>query len=373
VEARGNPRPAGGLGGRTAIDYERRMLSREFQLLVDACRSAIAGEPLPTGAIEAVHWAEFVSLARRHRVQALAWDSLRRAGTAVPAQQADQLAGDAARTAEQNLRSVAESARLRGAFEKSGVPVLFIKGLTLAAVAYPRPFLKMSRDIDILVPAGSVAEAGAVLRSGGYRLVEPEATASLTSWHSRRKESVWHKPDANLYLDLHTRLSDNPRLIPGIGLNSPMRLVEVAPKVALPTLIGDELFAYLCVHGASSAWFRLKWVTDIAALLRAAEAAEVERLYNRALLLGAGRAPAQALILANSLYGIALEPRLRDELLGDSRNRWLIGAALRLLAAGEPTARPFGTALIHLTQLLLLPGVRFKAGEIRRQLVEVLS
>ena len=91
---------------------------------------------------------------------------------------------------------------------------------------------------------------------------------------------MWQSPDG-LNVELHRRLADSLELIPGIGVGSPRQEVEVAPGVVLPTLAPDELFAYLCVHGASSAWFRLKWVTDLAALLCDCTAAEIARLYER--------------------------------------------------------------------------------------------
>ena len=66
---------------------------------------------------------------------------------------------------------------------------------------------------------------------------------------------------------LHTRVADHPDLLSQVGIDSPIQIVTVAKHIALPTLARDELFAYLTVHGASSAWFRLKWITDLAALL----------------------------------------------------------------------------------------------------------
>lgn len=50
-------------------------------------------------------------------------------------------------------------------------------------------------------------------------------------------------------------------------MESARQLVEVACGIELPTLARDEPSAHLCVHGASSAWFRLKWITDLAALI----------------------------------------------------------------------------------------------------------
>ena len=139
-----------------------------------------------------------------------------------------------------------------------------------------------------------------------------------------------------------------------------------------PTLAADELFAYLVVHGASSAWFRLKWITDFAALIHGVAAEELERLYLRSQELGAGRAAAQALLLADSIYGSLGEATaLKRRLQRDFQNRWLWRIAFRQLAGRleprEPTSHFLGTAAIHYSQFLLLPGPGFKISEFVRQ------
>jgi hypothetical protein len=210
----------------------------------------------------------------------------------------------------------------------------------------------------------------------GYRLSTPRHRRALRSWHERRKESVWGK-DGGLPLELHTRLADNPQLIPSITVGSPTQSVDVAAGIRLPTLAVDELFAYLCVHGASSAWFRLKWIADLAAILDGLPPAELERLHDRSLQLGAGRASGQAMLLADRLFGTLGESSLRSELERDSRIRWLAESASRQLAGRtdprEPTTVPLGTWRIHLTQFLLKPGPRFKLGEIVRQARDALA
>jgi len=77
----------------------------------------------------------------------------------------------------------------------------------------------------------------------------------------------------------------------------------VAPGIRLPTLARDEQFAYLCVHGASSAWFRLKWISDLAGVLHGQSGEMIERLFERSQALGAERAAGQALLLADRLFG----------------------------------------------------------------------
>jgi len=169
---------------------------------------------------------------------------------------------------------------------------------------------------------------------------------------------------------LHTRLADNARLIATIDVHSPRQLVEVTNGIALPTLADDELFAYLSVHGASSAWFRLKWITDVAAMLRGKP--DIERIFDRSQELGAGRAAGLALLLADRLYGTLAESPLRQRLVEDRGQRWLLRTAVEQLAGQaepqEPASTVFGTWRIHAMQLRLKPGLSFKVSEFSRQM-----
>ena len=177
---------------------------------------------------------------------------------------------------------------------------------------------------------------------------------------------------STVQIDLHTRLADNLQLIPDIDVRSPLQWVEVAKGISLPTLGPHHLFAYLAVHGASSAWFRLKWIADFAALVGSYPPAEIEHLWARSQDLGAGRAADQALLLADSLFGsLEASGDLKQRLLRDRASKRLFKAALNELSGRaepiEPTSRTLGTATIHWTQLLLLPGIEFKIAELLRQ------
>ena len=346
----------------------RRKLPDAFALAVACCRWTYceAGEETIRRLAKGMDWGAFLATCRRHRIQGLASHALAILDVAMPAPIHVALGGDARAIAEQGLVAAQESARLADAFGAARLPLLFLKGLTAGQLAYGNPFLKMSWDIDLLVAPEDLAPGAALLGKLGFALQIPRDSRQLASWHESWKESVWRRADG-VVVELHTRVADHPDLLPGLGVSSPRQTVGIAPGISLPTFAEEELFAYLCVHGASSAWFRLKWITDLAGVISQRSAEQTERLYARSQELGAGRAAAQALLLASMLYDIPLTAALGERL--DSKiNRWLADAALGELLRGEPTRRPFGTRIIHLTQFFLLDGAGYKWSEFKRQL-----
>ena len=131
------------------------------------------------------------------------------------------------------------------------------------------------------------------------------------------------------------------------------------PRLRDCARLGEEdLFAYLCMHGALHWWNRLKWLADVNALLASTPEDGVERLVRAAEARGAGRAAAQALLLCRRLLGTPLPARLMATLDKSATVRWLEATALSAMtqakantirttrASGRPAAasRPFFSA-----------------------------
>ena len=349
-------------------------MSPELQLIADLCSRAFVGADIRRVDVAPdVDWDRVLQLARFHRVQGLLSHSLTTYGAFLPPATAKALSAEGRAIAMNNLRVATECREIRSDFDAAGVPLIFLKGLTLGALAYSKSLLKMGWDIDVLVAPDRIGTAGEILRRRGYHLSMPEGVGKLERWHRQRKESLWVH-DSGLFVELHSRLADNLRLIPSVDINSPTRNVEVVEGIRLPTLQDDDLFAYLCVHGASSAWFRLKWITDLAGFIHGRPAPEIERLYVRSQELGAYRAADQALLLADAIYGSLEGTGLRSSVGRDPVSQRLFRAAMRQLSdAREPTGRPLGTWRIHWTQLLLKPGMDFKVGEAFRQVRDAIA
>lgn len=340
-------------------------------LAVELCgRSLRNSSETAVHPLQEVDWGQFLPLARFHRIEGLIWNCLAPHRRKLPREVGEKLHAAASETAANNLRALQECRTLLNEFEGAGIPLLFLKGLPLGALAYGNPSIKSSIDIDLLIDPSDLVRSAASLRGCGYRLVAPAGDDGLLlRWHRGCKESVWRNDRARTQIDLHTRTSDNPRLIPTIDVHSPSQQVEVGDGIALPTLADEELFGYLAVHGASSAWFRLKWIADFAGFL-SGKTALIAHFHTRSQELGAGRAAGQALLLADELFGTLTEaPNLQTKLDRDLATSRLFRTALSMLTRNpaEPTSQRWGTLPIHSTQLLLLPGLGFKLSEVARQ------
>jgi hypothetical protein len=299
---------------------------------------------------------------------------LKRAGVVPPAEIASDLQREAGEIARQNLSFAAESLRVQRLLEGAGLRFLFVKGTTLDMLAYGSLGLKRARDIDLVIAPEAVQEACALLAGAGYVRTVPGPEVrdeQFPIWLKLCKETSWTHKRTGIVLELHNGLVDNPTFLPGIGSHSPSQWVEIGSGIRLPTLRKDELFAYLCVHGATHGWSRLKWIADVAALLKDDNLDERERLYRRSVALGVGRCSAQALSLCQMLFELELSAGLSAELNRDRATRALVKIAIGTMS-GRNSERELddsvlATVPIHLSHFLLVPGWRPKALEIRRK------
>jgi hypothetical protein len=224
--------------------------------------------------------------------------------------------------------------------------------------------VKMSTDIDVLVDPQELDEVESCLQYLGYHPVGERRSDFPAS--AAAKEWTW-VGDEGLVIDLHRRLADSPGLLPMLNAHGPTQTVEVAPAIALPTLPPEELFAYLCVHGTSSLWFRLKWAADLAALISTYAPGELHRYYRASQSWGAGRCPAVALLVIEELFGPMIPRDLQSSAARDPVARFLAKLSLReLMHTREPLDRPLGTVAMHVGQLLMDRGA-FPLREFRRQ------
>jgi hypothetical protein len=348
--------------------------SAEFRLVCAACRWPRAAGDVAVreaAAVPDLDWDRVTRIIRRHRVWGLVADAFRSAGIAVPLALDKRLSERAGQIARQNLSAAAETRRLGGVLDAAGIDWITFKGLPLAIQGYGTLAVKSANDIDILVAADDAAPAAALLREAGYQRFSPGPEISddqVAAWMQVSKESGWRHPANGLIVELHSRLLQNPGLLPEAALSAPRKRIAIARGIEVPTMGDALMFPYLFAHGAHHGWFRLKWLADLNAML-VADPAGPEARYREAKALGVGRCAAQGLLLAHEMLGLDLPPALVKELRADRAHRRLVNVAKACLGGkfeavehASPTARTMLPVLA--AGLLLRRGLGYKLSEL---------
>ena len=333
---------------------------------IEAIRVAVAG---------ALDWPRFLRVALRHRVVGLVHDGLTRARLDLPPAIAQKIGAQSTQLVSESLAMAAEALRLQRLFDEADLPVLFVKGASLAMLAFGTLGLSSGQDIDLLVPLETLPAASALVARAGCRRFDPPvelSDAQLRLLLPMRKDLGFVHQATGLRIELHWRLFLNPYAMAGASFMAASRIVPLNGIQGLRTLGEEDLFAYLCMHGALHWWNRLKWLADVNALVVSMPEDGVERLVRAAEAMGAGRAAALALLLCQRLFQTPLPTFMTATLDKSVTMRWLEATALNAMTKGQGEYDPhevrFGTTRGSLSTFLLSRGWRYHLAELSVQL-----
>lgn len=278
------------------------MADTELELLLACCRVNPAADEIAqiqARAAAVVNWPRLVRLAHRHQVVALAFEALRVAELE-KAPAIGILAETRRKHAGHNLLMARELGQLLDAFRDAGIASVPFKGLALAEKLYGGPLGRWPGDLDLLVQPHSLTAAEAVLASRGY---ERYSEARRGDFYDRAYIREADRAVVELHWLLQSACSGRPRTSAELWpLLIPAR-VTGRQVLSFP----PELYLVLLVeHGTRHAWNRLKWLCDVAELLRSTpelDWRQVERFCDRA---DSRRSLALALLLATTAFSVSL-------------------------------------------------------------------
>ena len=322
-------------------------------------------------------WDAVLDGARRHAVAPLLLAGLQGSGAAVPEAVIDELRYEAHAAARLSLTQAAALTRFYRRFSELRLRVLVLKGVPLAQRLYGDLGLRSAQDIDLLVDPADADAAGAVLLETGHRQTETFLRGRTRTFHRRWfKETTYDHPDYGR-VELHHRLTDLSELLPWDFASLWRARDEVwLGNIAVPVLGRRHLACYLCAHAAEHAWQRLRWLTDLAALLR--EPGELAIALATAEEAGLAAPMLHAVTLAHDWLGLPVDNDALARARADRRVRRLD----RILAhsyAGEAwhlTPRRGSLAALlryslwqRLYRLSIKPVWRYRLRLLRRELM----
>jgi hypothetical protein len=204
------------------------------------------------------------------------------------------------------------------AFAAQGVPVMPIKGATLAASAYGDVTLRDFSDLDLLIPERSAGDAQAVLLARGYERKDPSSQPDGTD-HEEGPYYVFIKKRTLFRVDLQWVMAhqhfefylDRPEFW------QRQQAVSLGSKT-VQGLMPEDLLIVLCVHGSKHAWEQLKWVCDVAELLRAHDGLDWDQIFSSASRWRCRRLLLLGVSLAHQLLGVPLPQAVLAQVSADA-------------------------------------------------------
>lgn len=307
-------------------------------------------------------------LVDRHRVAPLVLDGLVVAGIEPPEALARRAAGDKRRA----LALLVEGRTLLATLQQAGIAAMILKGPLLSENLYGDPGMRQCADLDLLVDEADFHRARDILGEQGYRLAghePPWAEPRMGLWRRAAKDLTLVRAGDRITLELHYRLMAVPGLLPDLSLADAQARIALA-GTSYRSFADADLFAYLCTHGASSLWNRLKWLADIRALLAGRKEQEIADLFNRASALGVQRCAALALLLCHHVWGQRLPAHIIDMQGSDAQLAGLMRLSLKAMADPDPRSGSIGSTGVTLAGFRLRDGWAFRRSALASALID---
>jgi len=302
-----------------------------------------------------LRWDIVLDRARTHAIVPLVHRNLERLEFyRVPTPTRERFAG---LTRVNAFRNILLREDLRHALQLLGaaaLPVIPLKGVALAASLYGDSALRVSSDLDILVPHDAVARAFDLLLADGYEAAEAYTVGrSEIDWllaSNMEYGFVRRRPELVTILELHWDIAWR--------WQREGRAAEQIWKGAQPRVIlGSRAWAmspewealYLMIHAARHRWQELKWVVDIHELC-VRGAVPWDAVFEIAAAFGWDEAVRVSLSLCETLFDSPVPERCA----GTPLPTWV-----RVFPSIQPAGDIWADALVPL-QMLRRPDLRLR-------------
>lgn len=247
-------------------------------------------------------WNQVVEFAEQHGLIPLVCRNLHLRGVRVQASPALDALGR--ETGAKALRLAAAVIQIGTFFSDHQIPVLAIKGPSLASLLYSNVTMRSYADLDFLLSPADVNRACIALQAAGWTPAEDVAIIHEPSFLRSQCECGFVRNET--LIELQWALA--PRFY---SLELPLEdMIRRAVTVqvigsSVKTLAPEDMFLALSIHGAKHLWIRLDWVVDIASLLSSGtvDANRVAELARRHHLV---RIVAVAVLLAANVSGMPI-------------------------------------------------------------------
>ena len=280
--------------------------------------------------------------------------------TAIPPELSEYLRARFHQSCANNYRLATQLVSLTSLLESEGVSVLSFKGPSLAMAVYGGLSLRQCNDLDLVIRKDQLLQGAHLMKGWGFQATPTPARPQIRPYFcrpdnprhvERGKEIEFRSPDGTFYVDLHWQLGDRfwRCFAPDVEKLWDRAARQDLPQGSVSTPCREDLFLALCAHGTRHRWLCLKWLLDVAELLRKAGTLDWSRIEEMARIRpGAGAAANVAVILARDLLEVPIPPELERILPATGRTLALATAVREELLLRGQTSGDEHTTLLAL-------------------------
>jgi len=305
----------------------------EGNLVVQAARVYLAGGDdgrLRAALAQPLRWEAIERIADHHAIKPLVIYVLNQYGAEkIPQEVRDRFQQQWVLAARNNLIQMQEWRRLLQAFDAAGLPVISLKGPSLALLAYRNVVLREFTDLDLLVVPEDLPATSDLLVREGYRLQSPADRSTLLG--SRNRQMDFINDDRGTVIDLHWSPLHAmfPFQLPVRELFQSAR-VEYGEGISFLTLSPEHLLLYLCAHGTKHCWLNLRDICDMACYV-STPSLDWEQCLALAESANCDLVLKHALLLAQQVLGLKLPPTMQQYCEEDGEAQALANTASAFL------------------------------------------
>ncbi len=215
-----------------------------------------------------IDWDYFKQLTNHHRIWPLVYWNLNLADSkAISKQFLDHLKDQFNQTALRNLFLSQKLLELLELLKSNHIDAIPYKGSFLASEYYGNLALRQFGDIDILVKQKDILNVRAILIDSGFIPLDKLDKKNEKIFLKHNYDFHFNSSDGKFHVEIHWQLIYRP-LQPAIEyiwescINTKFFGTEVL------TLPPEEWLVILCLHGYKHYWQRLKWLCDIALIIK---------------------------------------------------------------------------------------------------------
>jgi hypothetical protein len=297
----------------------RSIPNSELELLLRCARMQVdpEGAARIAGLVSRdLDWERVLMTARHHGLIPLLYRtlaSLRPRGLAPPTLQKLRTLSEAIRF--QNLVKAKALLDALRALEAAGLAAIPYKGPALAVFLFQDLALREFDDIDLLIERRNAVRAKRVLTQLGYAVRRRIADRWDYAWALLHQEFALAVPHHRFDVDLSWRAGPWYWRLPDFPASMWERLGWLTVLGSrVPWLAAEDLLLILCLHGSKHRWEELKWLVDVAELLRIRPDLDWHRLTDEARRTGSDRMLAVCLLLASDLLDAPVPAEVLDDL-----------------------------------------------------------